>query len=84
MQILFNPLVLFSLTIFTSATLLFFIEPMVGKLILPKFGGTPAVWNTCMLWFQAVLLHLRDHRHCRHSAAVDHSPGSVPADFLFF
>src|SRR5271166_774055 len=29
---------------------------MIGKIILPKFGGTPAVWNTCMVFFQAVLL----------------------------
>ncbi len=47
---------LFALTLFVSATLLFLIEPMVGKLMLPLLGGTPAVWNTCMLFFQAVLL----------------------------
>lgn len=49
-------LLVFALTLFTSATLLFLIEPMVGKLILPMLGGTPAVWNTCMVFFQAVLL----------------------------
>ncbi len=47
---------LFSLTLFLSAGLLFIIEPMIGKMILPLLGGTPAVWNTCMLFFQAVLL----------------------------
>jgi hypothetical protein len=47
---------LFALTLFTSASLLFLIEPMIGKLMLPLLGGTPAVWNTCMLFFQAVLL----------------------------
>src|SRR5437899_2913172 len=41
---------------FVSATLLFEIEPMVAKMILPKFGGTPAVWGTCMLFFQLALL----------------------------
>lgn len=46
----------FAFTLFVSATLLFLVQPMVGKLILPKLGGTPAVWNTCMVFFQAVLL----------------------------
>src|SRR5947209_9168877 len=49
-------LLIFALTLFTSATLLFVMEPMVGKLLLPLAGGTPAVWNTCMVFFQAVLL----------------------------
>jgi hypothetical protein len=47
---------LFSLTLFCSAVLLFLIQPMLGKMILPKLGGTPAVWNTCMVFFQALLL----------------------------
>lgn len=47
---------LFSLTLFCSAFLLFQIQPMVGKMLLPKLGGTPAVWNTCMVFFQAALL----------------------------
>ena len=46
----------FALTLFASATLLFLVEPMVGKLILPLLGGTPAVWNTCMVFFQGLLL----------------------------
>jgi hypothetical protein len=47
---------LFSLTLFCSAFLLFQVQPMVGKMLLPKLGGTPAVWNTCMVFFQAALL----------------------------
>jgi hypothetical protein len=47
---------LFAITLFTSAFLLFLVQPMVGKMILPALGGTPAVWNTCMVFFQAVLL----------------------------
>src|SRR5207249_4491019 len=47
---------LFALTLFTSATLLFLVQPMIGKLLLPMLGGTPAVWNTCMVFFQALLL----------------------------
>ncbi len=39
-------MMLFSLSIFLSAFLLFQIQPMIGKFILPWFGGTPAVWST--------------------------------------
>ena len=48
--------VLWSTTIFLSALLLFLVQPMMAKLILPMLGGTPAVWNTCMLFYQAALL----------------------------
>jgi hypothetical protein len=41
---------------FLSAFLLFSMEPMVAKMILPLLGGAPAVWNTCLVFFQAVLL----------------------------
>src|SRR5678815_3949298 len=47
---------LFALTLFTSASLVFIVEPMFGKMVLPRLGGTPAVWNTCMVFYQAVLL----------------------------
>jgi len=45
----------FALSIFLSAFLLFQIQPMIGKFILPWFGGTPAVWSTAMLFFQVLL-----------------------------
>jgi len=48
--------VLWSATIFLSAFLLFLVQPMMAKMILPMLGGTPAVWNTCMLFYQATLL----------------------------
>lgn len=47
---------LFSLTLFTSAGLLFWIQPLIGKTLLPLLGGSPAVWNTCLLFFQSMLL----------------------------
>jgi SAM-dependent methyltransferase len=47
---------LFATTLLLSATLLFLVQPMVGKMILPLLGGAPAVWNTCMVFFQAALL----------------------------
>ena len=49
-------LLLYSATMFAGATLLFVVQPMVGKMILPLLGGTPAVWSTCMVFFQAALL----------------------------
>src|SRR5262249_2586775 len=47
---------LFAVTLFVSAALLFWVEPLVGKLVLPLLGGAPAVWNTCLVFFQAALL----------------------------
>src|SRR5579871_6349991 len=46
----------YTLTIFLSAFLLFEVQPIIAKTILPWFGGTSAVWSTCMLFFQLVLL----------------------------
>ncbi|MEZ6061035.1 MAG: hypothetical protein R3C19_11785 [Planctomycetaceae bacterium] len=47
---------MYAITIFLSAFLLFQVQPLLAKYILPWFGGTPAVWSTCMLFFQAMLL----------------------------
>ena len=47
---------LFATTIFLSALLLFWIQLTIAKMLLPRLGGTPAVWNTCMLFFQILLL----------------------------
>ncbi len=47
---------LYALTIFVSAFLLFLIQPIIAKQILPWFGGTAAVWTTCLVFFQFVLL----------------------------
>lgn len=46
----------YGLTIFFSAFLLFQIQPLIARLILPTFGGTAAVWTTCMMFFQVALL----------------------------
>lgn len=46
----------YGLTIFLSAFLLFQVQPLIGKMILPWFGGSASVWTTCMLFFQMVLL----------------------------
>src|SRR5437016_3914900 len=47
---------LFALTIFLGSFLLFQVQPLIGKFILPWFGGGPGVWTTCMLFFQVCLL----------------------------
>ncbi|MBL8849052.1 MAG: fused MFS/spermidine synthase [Planctomycetaceae bacterium] len=46
---------LFCAAVFVSAFLLFQVQPLISKAILPWFGGTPSVWTTCMLFFQVVL-----------------------------
>ena len=46
----------YSITLFVNAALLFIVEPMVAKMILPFLGGSPAVWNTSLMFYQACLL----------------------------
>lgn len=48
--------VLYAATIFVGAFLLFQVQLLLGKLILPWFGGTPTVWTVCLLFFQVLLL----------------------------
>ncbi|HLL76903.1 MAG TPA: fused MFS/spermidine synthase [Pyrinomonadaceae bacterium] len=47
---------LFGATLFVGAGLLFWVEPVVAKMLLPLLGGAPSVWNTCLLFFQTLLL----------------------------
>ncbi len=46
----------FAATLFCSAALLFMLQPLYGRMLLPRLGGSPAVWNTAMVFFQAALL----------------------------
>ena len=46
----------FALSLFTSAALLFWVQPLIAKILLPFLGGAASVWNTCMVFFQALLL----------------------------
>jgi hypothetical protein len=48
--------IVFTVSLFASAALLFLVEPMLAKTMLPLLGGTPAVWNACLVFYQAVLL----------------------------
>jgi hypothetical protein len=54
---------LFFTTLLCSSGMLFLVEPMFAKLLLPLLGGTPAVWNTCMVCFQALLLAAYAYAH---------------------
>jgi SAM-dependent methyltransferase len=49
-------MIIYALTIFTSAFLLFLVQPIMAKQILPWFGGSAAVWTTCLVFFQFLLL----------------------------
>lgn len=49
-------MLVYAIAIFLSAALLFLVQPLTGKLLLPLLGGSPSVWNTCMVFFQGALL----------------------------
>ena len=70
--------VLFTLTLFVSAFLLFLVQPMLARMVLPLLGGTPAVWNTCMVFFQRFSPGGVCIRSCcaRMAGRVDSRPGT--------
>ncbi len=51
----FSLIILFAGTLFISASLMFVLQPLFGKLMLPLLGGSPAVWNTCMVFYQMLV-----------------------------
>ena len=91
--------VIFVATIFLSASLLFFVQPLFAKVVLPTIGGSPAVWTTAMLFFQTVLIagYLYAHLLTRHlksraqllihlavwAAALFFLPLAIPAGWQF-
>src|SRR5262245_45344930 len=54
---------MFALTTALSAFLLFLVQPLLSKAILPWFGGTPAVWTVCLLFFQVTLFAGYSYAH---------------------
>ncbi len=70
---------IFTLTVFLSACLLFSVQPMVAKTLLPVFGGGSSVWTTCMLFYQTLLLlgylyaHILMTRTGRNAQMIIHS-----------
>src|SRR5262245_3005564 len=69
---------LFATTLFLSASLLFLVQPMFTKMVLPRLGGAPTVWSVAMVFFQAALLvgytyaHLITRRLAPGPAALVH------------
>src|ERR687892_2658180 len=49
-------LVVFIAAVFTSAALLFAVQPMFAKMVLPRLGGSPSVWSVAIVFFQTTLL----------------------------
>src|SRR2546425_1853141 len=49
-------LIVYAPTIFLPASLLFVVQPMFARMVLPLLGGSPGVWNTCLVFYQAALL----------------------------
>ena len=55
--------------VFLSSFLVFLVQPLVGKYILPWFGGSPGVWTTCLLFFQLMLVADYNYAHVNNTAA---------------
>jgi hypothetical protein len=70
--------VLYATTLFAGAALLFLVQPLVGKLLLPLVGGTPGVWNTCMVFFPERAAGRVPVRAPQHRAAGRPPAGAVP------
>jgi len=70
-------MLLYALTVFLSAFLLFAVQPIVAKAILPWFGGASAVWSACVLFFQAVLLLGYGYAHWLHRSLAARKQAAV-------
>jgi SAM-dependent methyltransferase len=73
---------LYAATIFLSAFLLFQVQPIIAKMILPWFGGSAAVWTTCMLFFQALLVGGYLYAHLTTRLLSGRAQGLVHAGLL--
>ncbi len=77
MAVRLTPL-LYAATLFVSALLLFSIQPMFAKMVLPKLGGAPAVWSVAMVFFQTVLLAGYAYAHLLNRVLAAALGGDVP------
>jgi SAM-dependent methyltransferase len=82
-------LLVYTLTVFIGAALVFLVQPLIAKQLLPRLGGSPAVWNACMVFFQAALLAgygyahgIRRIRNPRAATAIHLAFLLVPLAFL--
>jgi hypothetical protein len=74
---------IFATTIFLGAFLLFSLQPMMGKFLLPWFGGGTAVWSACLLFFQVVLLAGYAYAHCSARWLRPRTQAIAHATFVF-
>src|SRR5258708_28820685 len=72
----------YPLAIFLGAFLLFLVQPMAGKRVLPRFGGGPNVWTACMLFFQILLLAGYAYAHALTSKLSRRAQGLVHASLV--
>jgi hypothetical protein len=72
------PMLSFAITVFLSAFLLFQVQPIIAKMILPWFGGSSSVWSTCLVFFQAELLLGYLYVHLLHELLVAAPPEHRP------
>ena len=75
-------MLLYTITIFLSAFLLFQVQPVMAKVTLPWFGGSASVWSACMLFFQAVLLLGYLYAHLLMRSLKPKAQAAVHASFL--
>ncbi len=81
---------LWAVTVFLGSSLLFVIQPMIAKMLLPRVGGAPSTWTTCVLFFQAVLLagyvyaHWLGRRRARTQLAIHAALLLLPLGMLPF
>ena len=75
-------MLIFASTVFLSAFLLFQIQPIVAKMILPWFGGSSSVWSVCMVFFQAELLLGYAYVHWLHEKLTPHRQVLVHVSLL--
>ena len=78
-----GPTVLFSLAILLSAVLLFAVQPLFARMVLPHLGGTPATWNTCLVFFQLSLLAGYVYAHLLSTRLSTRTQVTVHAAILF-
>ena len=72
----------YALTIFLSAFLLFQVQPLAGKMILPWFGGSASVWSACMVFFQTTLLGGYLYAHWLHTKLAPRKQAIVHGTLL--
>ncbi|MEM9645257.1 MAG: hypothetical protein AAF989_09700, partial [Planctomycetota bacterium] len=77
-----SSMIWFALTTLLSAFLVFQVQPVISKCVLPWFGGTPAVWTTCMLFFQVVLFSGYAYAHLSRTFLQPAMQGAVHLGLL--